>query len=38
MGQMNLPIEKKQTHGHEEQTGGCQGGGEGEWDGLGVWG
>ena len=23
---MNLSTEKKQTHGHEEQTCGCQGG------------
>ena len=31
---MNLSTEKKQTHGHDEQTRGCQG--DGEWDGLGV--
>ena len=24
MAQMNLPIEKKQTHGHRKQTCGCQ--------------
>ena len=29
MAQMNLPTEKKQTHGHGEQTYGCQGEGEG---------
>ena len=27
---MNLSIEKKQIHGHREQTCGCQGGGEEE--------
>ena len=27
MAQMNLSIEKKQTHRHGEQTCGCQGGG-----------
>ena len=26
---MNLSTEKKQTHGHGEQTCGCQGGGGG---------
>ena len=26
---MNLSIENKQTHGHREQTCGCQGGGQG---------
>ena len=26
---MNLYTEKKQTHGHEELTCGCQGGGRG---------
>ena len=26
---MNLAAEKKQTHGHEGDTCGCQGGGEG---------
>ena len=25
MAQMNISTEKKQTHGHEEQTCGCQG-------------
>ena len=29
MAQMNLSTEKKQTHGHGEQTCGCQGAGEG---------
>ena len=29
MAQMNLSTEKKQTHGHGEQTCGCQGGREG---------
>ena len=32
---MNLSTEKKQTHGHGEQTSGCQGGGTGsgiDWD------
>ena len=32
---MNLSTENKQTHGHREQTCGCQGG-EREWDGLGI--
>ena len=27
---MNLYTEQKQTHGHKEQTCGCQGGGKGE--------
>ena len=31
MAQMNLSTEQKQTHGHRQQTCGCQGGGrEGE--------
>jgi len=38
MAQMNLSTEKKQTHGHGEQTCGFQGGRGMEWDGLGVWG
>ena len=38
MAQKNLSTEKKQTHGHREQTCGCQGGGGREWDGLEVWG
>ena len=29
MAQMNLSTEQKQTHGHREQTCGCQGGEEG---------
>ena len=29
---MNLSTEKKQTHGHREQTCGCQGGGG--WSGI----
>ena len=30
---MNLPIEKKQAHGHGEWTCGCQGGGSGmDWE------
>ena len=35
MTQVNLPTEKKQTHGHGEQTCGCQRGGEGrgiDWE------
>ena len=28
----------KQTHGHREQTHGCQGRGEEGWDELRVWG
>ena len=39
MAQMNLSTEQKQTHGHREQTCGCQGEGEGVgWTGQGVWG
>ena len=34
MAQMSLSTKKKQTHGHEEQTCGCQGGG----NGLRFWG
>ena len=37
MAQMNLPTKKKQTHGHGEQTCGCQGGWEGngmDWDSV----
>ena len=31
---MNLPMKQKQTHGHREQTCGCQGGVDGEgWTG-----
>ena len=29
MAQMNLSTEKKQTHGHGDQTCGCRGGGGG---------
>ena len=39
MTQTNLSIEQKQTHGHREQSGGCQGGGDwgrGGMGGLGV--
>ena len=36
MTQMNLS--KKQDHWHREQTGGCQGGGDGGKDGVGGWG
>ena len=36
-GTMNLSTEEKQTHGHREQTCGCQGE-EREWDGLWIWG
>ena len=35
---MNLTTKQKQAQAHREQTRGCQGGGEREWDGLGVWG
>ena len=34
---MNLSMKQKQNHGHREQTGGCQGGGGWERDGLRVW-
>ena len=34
---MNLPMKHKQNKGHRKQTGGCQGGGRWERDGLGVW-
>ena len=37
MPQMNLSTEQKQTHGHREQTCGCQGGGGGSGDRRGVW-
>ena len=39
MTQMNLPMKQKQTHGHREQTCGCQGGegvGEGWIGSLGL--
>ena len=33
MAQMSLSTEKKQTHGHKEQTCGCQGGEGGrDWE------
>ena len=35
---MNLSTKRKWTHGHREQTGGCQGGGGWGRDGLGGWG
>ena len=35
---MNLSMKQKQTHGHREQTCGCQGGGGWGRDGLVVWG
>ena len=34
---MNLSMKQKQTQGHREQTGGCQGGGGWEKDGWGIW-
>ena len=34
---MNLSMKQKENHGHREQTGGCQGGGGWERDGVGVW-
>ena len=30
------PFHRKETHGLGEQTCGCQGGGGGEWNGLGI--
>ena len=36
---MNPFTEKKETHGHGEQTCGCRGGGRGsgrEWEGVGL--
>ena len=38
MAQMTLYAKQKPTHGHREQTCGCQGGTGREWDGQGVWG
>ena len=35
---MKLPTEKKQTHGHGEQTRGCQEGRGGSGMDWGVWG
>ena len=34
MAQINLPTEKKQTHGYGEQICGCQGGEGGERSGM----
>ena len=34
---MKLSMKQKQTHGHREQTCGCQGGGRWGKDGLGGW-
>ena len=34
---MNLSMKQKQNQGHREQTGGCQGGGDWERVGVGVW-
>ena len=34
---MNISMKQKQTQRHREQTCGCQGGGEWEREGLGVW-
>ena len=34
---MNLSMKQKQTHGHREQTGGCQVGGGWGRDGMGGW-
>jgi len=31
---MNLPTKQRQTHGHKQQTCGCQGGGGWGRDGL----
>ena len=35
---INEPFHRKENHGLEEQTGGCQGGGGREWGGWGAWG
>ena len=37
MTQMNLSMKQKQTHGHRQQTGGCQRWGWGK-DGVKGWG
>ena len=37
MAQINLSTEKKQTHGHEEQTCGCQGEGRGSGMNWAFW-
>ena len=36
MAQSNPSIEQKLSQRHREQTCGCQGGGESEWDGQGI--
>ena len=38
MAQMNISTKLKQTHSHREQTCGCQGEGDRQWDGLGIMG
>ena len=37
MIQVNLSVDQKHAHRRGEQTCGCQGGKEREWDGLGVY-
>ena len=37
MAQRDLSAKQKQTHGHIEQSCGCQGGGGRERDGLKIW-
>ena len=34
---MNLSTKEKQNYEHRQQTGGCQGGGVWDRDGLGGW-
>ena len=34
---MNRSTKQKQIRRHREQTCGCKGGGEREWDGWGIW-
>ena len=38
MTQINLSMKQKHTHGHREQTCGCQGGEDLGRDGVGGWG
>ena len=38
MTQINLSTKEKPTHGHREQTYGCQDGGGWRKDGVGGWG
>ena len=38
MTQTNLSMKEKQNHRHRDQTGGRQGGGGWEMDGVGGWG